>query len=185
MKKIAIVGIVMTLMLALNTMAASVLWRAGVITGTPVNSGSNFTADWTGQSMMYYTVASSFDLVGYTADLAAGNDLSGYALTAAGSGAITGSTKGESVVFSPNAYAALETIYGFGMAMNANGNMVAAGTVDYMINDTLWSGTIGAPGADRSALSNTWATVDVVPEPTSMALLALGLAVFGLRRKLS
>jgi hypothetical protein len=87
-------------------------------------------------------------------------------------------------VTSADIYSASTTYFGLAIAQNSNANMTAAGTVDYLLSTALWTGTLAANGATLNApLGTNFSPVDVVPEPTAMALLALGIAAVGLRRK--
>ncbi len=186
MKKKMMMSVFAALFAVGGAQAATILWTTGNIGTIAVNSGSNFTADWTGQIISFYTVASDFDLAGFKTDLAAGNDVSGYAMTISASGPMVGATKYATTITSADIYTASTTYYGFALAQNANANMSAAGTVDYLISTALWTGTVAANGAQLPAGLGgavNFTTLDAVPEPTSMALLALGVAAIGLRRK--
>jgi hypothetical protein len=182
MKKAMMMGVIAAALAAGSAQAAAIAWQTGNIGSIAVNGGSNFASDWAGQTMTFYTVAAGFDYSGFLADLAAGNDVSGYAVTVSATASIAGASKYNTQITSPDLYTASTTYYGFAIAQNANADMNAAGTVDYLVS-ALWTGTVAANlTANLGPLGFT--TLDVVPEPTSMALLALGVAALGLRRRL-
>lgn len=187
MKKAMMVSILAAVFVVGSVQAAAIAWSTGNLSGMDVNSASDYASDWQGQTMSFYIVASDFDLSGFTAALAAGNDLTSYysGMTLSASGDLTGATKYRATATSLTSdYASGSTYYGMAIVENANSDTVASGTVDYLVSSSLWSGTVADNGSTlAAALGTSFTAVDAVPEPTSMALLALGAVVLGLRRK--
>lgn len=123
--------------------------------------------------------------------LDAGKDVSSYAF---GSGTLTSNTGGITVqpassgkTLGLGTYTAFFVVY--------DSATVKAGESKYAMLTNVGAETVGEStvnitfkGKDQSAVvadSSNWSSFGPVPEPTTAALLALGLAAFGLKRKVA
>ncbi len=153
--------------------AASVSWQSGNMSALP-----SYASAWQGQTV-YFFLADSLEHSNSALITALSN---GAALDTTGadrSGTLPGapfysvSGTGLDASFAPGDYA-----YGYGIVFNSAGTQFA-------ISGVKQSAAFAAAGNAALALGGAanFTVYDVVPEPTSMALLTMGIAAIGLRRR--
>jgi hypothetical protein len=179
MKKIMIAFVAMLIVSSVN--AASVNWTTSSMLALP-----SYATKWQNQTVSFYLTTAGYDLSTIITGLQA-NDKSvlnpqpGLALDATKAlggdpfyrAAITGTD---------TSFVNGNTAYGFAVVWNTG---TAGVDLDFVISKVTASVVFGPAGnasLDFLGAAN-FTSYSVVPEPTSMALLALGIAAVGLRRR--
>jgi len=178
MKKMMIALVAFAIVTSAN--AATVAWTTGNMSALP-----SYGTMWQGQLVSFYLTTAGADLTAITTGLQ-NNDLTvlvgqqldlAKALTAGPSFAAAGSTGLKSD------FKQFDVAYGYAVVWNKG--VFADNTLQFAISGVKASAAFGPAGSATLTFggATNFKTYDVVPEPTSMALLALGVAALGLRRK--
>jgi hypothetical protein len=152
--------------------AASVNWNSGNMSALP-----SYSTEWLGQSVAFFLAPSSgHDNSALISSLSGGDPLStaGADLVKVIAGAPFNAASGTGITTTFNP---ADVAYGYAVVFNSSGTQFAISTVATTTFAAAGNATMNLGGAAN------FTVYEIVPEPTSMALLALGVAAIGLRRR--
>lgn len=178
MKKL--MTIVATVLVAVATQASSFTWGTNWAYGSDYGNGTANGSTW-------LVALAADDTTGLTVQTGGGSLNLGVGMSLLGTAAITGGSFDNGALANPSTL--LGTAY--------NGIFVAVVTYDaadnkYGVSSTYQLSGLTVNNFDAASFvdfsnmgsGEMFSNIVAVPEPTSMALLAIGVAAFGLRRKL-